>query len=67
MSENVRTSVNILPFGQIKLRFSSTQIKSEEKEMPMYIEPQSTNIEKIEIFYEESLKEYKISKTTDGR
>jgi len=67
MAENVKISMSILPFGQMKLLFSSMEEKIEKKEVPVYVEPQSTNIEKIEIFYEESLEEYKISETTDGR
>lgn len=67
MVENIKISVSILPFGQMKLLFSSMEEKIEKKELPVYVEPQLTNIEKIEIFYEESLKEYKISETTDGR
>ena len=67
MVENIKISVNILPFGQMKLMLSSIGGKFEKKEKPIYVEPQSTNIEKIEIFYEESLKKYKISETTDGR
>jgi len=66
MVENIKISVNIFPFGQMKLTFSSMRGKFEEKEKPIYVEPQSTGIEKLEIFYEENLKEYKIPKTTDG-
>jgi len=64
--ENIKISMIILPFGQMKLTFSSTERRPEKKEMPVYIEPRSTNIEKIEIFYEGS-KDYKIPETTDGR
>jgi len=67
MAINIKSSVNILPFGQMKLLFSSSEEEFEEKEkIPVYIEPRSTNIEKVEIFYEGS-KEYKIPETTDGR
>ena len=66
MGENIKVSVNILPFGQMKLTFNLMRGKFEENEKPIYVEPQSTGIEKIEILYEESLKEYKIPETTDG-
>ncbi|RLF70643.1 MAG: hypothetical protein DRN40_04140 [Thermoplasmata archaeon] len=67
MVENIKVSVNILPFGHMRLTINSRKEKFEEKEIPIYVEPQLTNIEKIEISYEESLKEYKVSETTDGR
>jgi len=66
MTENIKISVNILPFGQTKLSFNSTEGKLKKREKPIYVEQRSTNIKRIAIFYEDSLKEYKISKTTDG-
>ncbi len=66
MAENIKISINILPFGQIKMMYNSPNEKFEEKEMPVYVEPHSTNVEKIEIVYEKTLKEYKVSETTDG-
>jgi len=66
MVEKIKISVNIFPLGQMKLTFSLRGRKFEEKEKSIYVEPQSTNIEKIEILYEEGLKEYKIPETTDG-
>ena len=66
MSENIKINVNILPFGQISLLFNSSEEKFKEKEMPTYIEPRFTSIEKMEIFYEGS-KDYKIPETTDGK
>ena len=65
MAENIKISINILPFGHMKLTFVSTGEKLEEKEKPVYVEPRSTNIEKVEILYE-GLEEYIIPKTTDG-
>ena len=66
MSENIKINVNILPFGQVRFLFNSSEEKLKEEEMPTYIEPQFTSIEKMEISYEGS-KEYKIPKTTDGK
>ena len=65
MVENIKISINILPFGHMKLLFLSTNEKLEEKEKPVYIEPSSTNIEEVEILYE-GVEEYIIPKTTGG-
>jgi len=67
MVESIKISTNILPFGHMELVFRSTEERTSKKEMPIYVEPRSTNIEKIEIFYERNLKEYKVSENTDGR
>ncbi len=68
MAENIKISINILPFGQIKLMFGlSKEKETENKEHPIYVEPRSTNVERIEISYEGKEKEYKIPETTDGR
>lgn len=66
MVENINMSVNILPFGQMKLKFKSSERKFKEGEYPSYIVPYSTSMEKVEILYS-SLKEYKIPETTDGK
>lgn len=66
MSGNIKISVNILPFGQMNLMFGPSEERLEKKEMPVYTEPYSTSIERIEIFYED-WKEYKVPETTDGR
>jgi len=66
MVGNINISVNILPFGQMKLKFTSSEGKLEVREYPAYIVPYSTSMEKVEILYG-SLKEYKIPETTDGR
>ncbi len=65
MVENIKISIDILPFGHMKLMFVSTGEKLEEKEKPIYVEPRSTSIEKVEILFEEA-EEYIIPKTTDG-
>ena len=67
MAENIKISVNILPFGQMKLMFGLSGKETENKEHPTYVEPQTTNVERIEIFYEGKEREYKIPETTDGR
>ncbi len=68
MTENIKISVNILPFGHMKLIFSSTEQKLETLErekIPVYAEPHFTNIEKFEIFYK-GREVYTVPKTTDG-
>jgi len=65
MVENIKISIDILPFGHMKLMFVSTGEKLEEKEKPIYVEPRSTSIEKVEILFE-GAEEYIIPKTTDG-
>lgn len=52
MVEKIKISINILPFGHMKLMYLLTGEKFEEKEMPIYVEPRSTNIEKVEVLYE---------------
>ncbi len=64
MVENIKISVSILPFGHMKLMFVSTGEKLEEKERPVYIEPRSTSIEKVEILYEDA-KGYIMTKTNE--
>lgn len=65
MVGNIKISANILPFGCMKMTFVLNSEKPGEKERPVYIEPRSTSIEKIDILYEEA-KEYMVPKTTDG-
>ena len=67
MIENFKVSVSVLPFGQMKLMFSSSnKEKIESIEMPVYKEPYSTSIERIEILYEDHAG-YKVPETTDGK
>lgn len=65
MVEKIKISINILPFGHMKLMYLLTGEKFEEKEMPIYVEPRSTNIEKVEVLYEGGEK-YIVPKTTGG-
>ncbi len=65
MVEKIKISINILPFEYMKLIFFSIGEKLEEKEKPIYIEPRSTSIEKVEILYK-GTKVYIIPKTTCG-
>jgi len=63
---NIRIHVDVLPFGRMKLMFSSSGKKGEgKKEIPVYSEPSSTDKERMEILYE-GRREYKVPKTTDG-
>ena len=67
MVQNIKISVRILPFGEMQLKFGqSVEIKPAKEEIPMYVEPLTTNVEKVEILYEGG-KEYKLSETTDGK
>jgi len=65
MVENIKISINILPFGHMKLTFvlSSEKLEEKEKEKPVYVEPRFTSIEKVVILYE-GAEEYIIPKTT---
>jgi len=67
MKPVIRISLKILPFGSISYEIPSLECPIEEKEseIPRYIEPPTTNIEKVEIRYEES-KIYSVPKTTAG-
>lgn len=66
MAENIKISINIFPFGQIKFMFSSMEEKPAQKERPIYIVPATTNVEKVEILYRDS-KEFIIPETTDWK
>lgn len=65
----VKVSLRILPFGSINYEIPSLERPMREKEseeMPRYIEPLTTSIEKVEILYEEG-ETYSVPKTTAGR
>jgi hypothetical protein len=64
----VKVSLKILPFGSISYEITGLEHNMEEKEpeMPRYIEPLTTNIEKVYIQYEEG-ETYSVPKTTAGR
>lgn len=66
MRGDVKVSINILPFGHMKLRFSLYGEKSKKKEIPIYTVPRITSIERVEILYKDQ-KGYKVPETTDGR
>ena len=59
--------MKILPFGTVDYEIPGLESPAREKEaeMPRYIEPLTTNIEKIEIRYEEG-KTYSVPITTAG-
>ena len=63
----VKVSLKILPFGSISYEITGLEHNMEEKEpeMPRYIEPLTTNIEKVDIQYEEG-ETYSVPKTTAG-
>jgi hypothetical protein len=68
VNPKVKVSLKILPFGSISYETTGLEHNMEEKEseMPRYIEPLTTNIEKVDIQYEEG-ETYLVPKTTAGR
>lgn len=67
MEPKVKISLRILPFGNIIYKTAGLRqsIQKKETKIPSYIEPLMTNIEMIEIRYEER-KTYSMPKTTAG-
>jgi hypothetical protein len=67
MEPKVKVSLKILPFGSIRYKIAGQDfsIGEKESEMPRYIEPLTTHIEKVEIRYEEG-ETYSVPKTTAG-
>ena len=66
MVRDKKVSINILPFGHLKIMFGSGSKKLKENKKPVYpiyTEPRSTSIEKVEILYE-GVEEYIVPKTT---
>jgi hypothetical protein len=61
----IKITLNVLPFGSINYKTAGFEHPLEEKkdEIPRYIEPLSTNIERIEIRYDEG-GTYSVPKTT---
>lgn len=68
MEPKVKVSLKILPFGSLSYEITGLEHNMEEKqsEMPRYIEPLTTNIEKVDIQYEKG-ETYSVPKTTAGR
>ena len=67
MKENIRISINILPFGKTKLIFNLSRVESTKDKFPIYTEPHSTDMQEIQILYPGSSGEYKNYETTDGK
>lgn len=67
MESKVKVSLKILPFGSIRYEITGGErnMKEKESEMPRYIEPLTTHVEKVEIRYEEG-ETYLVPKTTSG-
>lgn len=67
MEPKVKVSLKILPFGSIHYEITGGEhnMKEKKSEMPRYIEPLTTYIEKVEIRYEEG-ETYLVPKTTAG-
>lgn len=67
MKPKVKVFLKILPFNIISYEITGLElpIGEKESEMPRYIEPLTTNIEKVEINYEEG-ETYSVPKTTVG-
>lgn len=67
MEPKIKVSLKILPFGNVSYETAGLEcpVREKESEMPRYVEPLTTNIEKVEIRYEEG-KTYSTPKTTAG-
>lgn len=69
MEPRVKVSLKILPFGSVGYeipRLEHPMKEKESEEIPRYIEPLTTNIEKVDIHYEKD-ETYSVPKTTAGR
>jgi len=67
MEPKIRVSLKMVPFDTIQYEIKGLEhfIEEREREMPRYIEPLTTHIEKVEIRYEEG-ETYSVPKTTAG-
>lgn len=67
MESKIKVSLKILPFSSIcyEITGGERNMKEKESEMPRYIEPLTTHVEKVEIRYEEG-ETYLVPKTTSG-
>ena len=67
MEPKIRVSLKMVPFDTIQYEIKGLEhfIEEKEREMPRYIEPLTTHIEKVEIRYEEG-ETYSVPKTTAG-
>jgi hypothetical protein len=67
MEPKVKVSLKIVPFGSITYQTAGLElpVREEESDMPRFIEPLTTNIEKVEIRFEEG-ETYSVPKTTVG-
>jgi len=67
MEPKIKVSLKLVPFGNIQYEIKGLERSIEEKEveMPKYIEPLTTHIEKVEIRYKEG-ETYSVPKTTVG-
>lgn len=63
----VKVSVRVLPFGSVVYETGSLKQATQEKEVevPVYIEPLTTNVERVEIRYGEN-ETFSTPKTTAG-
>jgi len=67
MEPKIKVSLKVVPFGSIQYEIKGLErtMEEEEIEIPRYIEPITTHIEKVEIRYEEG-ETYSVPKTTVG-
>lgn len=67
MEARVKVVLKILPFGSVNYEIIGSDYiaEAEKARMPRYIEPSTTNIENVEIRYEEGAI-FSIPKTTAG-
>ena len=68
MNPQVKISLNILPFGCIRLQISGAKknVLDSKTEKPRYVEPLITNAEKVDIHFLEDNETYSSPKTTSG-
>ena len=68
MNARVTVTLNIQPFGSVGLQIPQAEnhVIESETEMPRYVEPLMTNIEKVDIPILEDGETYSVPKTTAG-
>ena len=68
MHPQVKISLNLLPFGSRRIQIPGTEKPEIERkpEMPRYVVPSTTNVERIDIRFYEDGGTYSAPKTTAG-
>lgn len=68
MNPRVKVSFNLRPFSSKRIQISGAENPAKEKktEMPRYVVPSTTNVERIDIHFYEDGGTYSAPKTTAG-